>query len=71
MKNRTIRKRFESMEEARSYAESVDKALRRKAATIAEVGRIDWTKRTGPVKSTDDLMVWWYEVSFVTRSTKF
>lgn len=69
---RTVRRRFEGLEEARRYADSVNRKLRRKAAIVSEISRIDYTARPdGWTGNLDELMrLAYYEVCFDTRSKK-
>ena len=70
---KVIRKKFDSLAAAKAYAESVNKTLKRKAASVSEISRVDWTLKSQRPdwKTIDDLMVTWYEVCFETRSSKF
>lgn len=74
---KTIRRRFDSLEEARQYADHVNKTLRRKAAVVAEISGIECNQSrpawTGSYdKMLQDMTVRkYFEVCFDTRSDKF
>lgn len=73
---RTIRRRFSSLEEARQYADHVNRTLRRKAAVVAEISGIDYSTRPAWTGSYDKMLQdmtvrKYFEVCFTTRSSKF
>lgn len=73
---KTIRRRFDSLEEARQYADYVNRTLRRKAAVVAEISGIDYSIRPAWTGSYDKMLQdmtarKYFEVCFDTRSDKF
>lgn len=77
MKTKTIRKRFNDLEQAREYAAHVNKTLKRDAAKISEIYKSDFTRNREVIERSYDewldstLVLAYYEVCFTTKSSKF
>lgn len=63
-KKRIICKRFETLQQARDYANTVNAILKRRAAIAAEISRLEFTP-AGP-----QMRVIYYEVCFTTWSMR-
>ena len=63
-KKRTVRRRFETLQRARDYANTVNAILKRRAAYACEISKLEFTP-AGPV-----MRVQYYEVCFDTFSTR-
>jgi len=75
MKTKTIRKRFDNLEQAREYAASVNKTLKRNAAVVSEIYKTDFNQGRN-VRGYDEWLnaitvFAYYEVCFTTKSSKF
>lgn len=63
-KKRTICRRFESLQQARDYADTVNAVLKRRAAYACEISKLEFTP-DGP-----QMRVQYYEVCFDTYSPR-